>query len=208
MDEPRRIRTRRECSRRPRMEDLEARLVMTFIPLASPVEVAGAAQAPSSRAIGEADNGNYAVVWDVAGAGLDTRVYNASGAALTSAIHVDSTGVNDSQAALAMDGAGQFVVAWMDSGSGGTANTVYAQRYNASGTAQGGAITVATELPWSQPSVSVDTAGDFVVVTGMDFRGTRSTQVSLYSAAGRSRSRFRSIPSTWVTPTSTPRAWR
>ncbi len=48
---------------------------------------------------------------------------------------------NQKDASVAMDSAGDFVVAWQSNGNDGSEYGVYAQRYNASGAAQG------TELP-------------------------------------------------------------
>ena len=64
-----------------------------------------------------ASTGNYAVTWQASGYGggngIYARLFNATGTALTGAIHLgNSTTANDSSPSIAMNDAGQFAVAW------------------------------------------------------------------------------------------------
>src|SRR5206468_3714169 len=104
---------------------------------------------------------------------------------------VNTTTVNQqSQAAVASDGDGDFVVAWtsvaQDNGGG---FGVYAQRYSAAGAARGPEFLVNTGvvLNQSHPAIGMDADGDFVIAwesasfdasTGYDVYAQR------YSAAG------------------------
>jgi hypothetical protein len=66
--------------------------------------------------------------------------------------------------ATAMDADGDFVVAWQSYGQDPN-NGVYAQRYNAAGTAQGAEFLVPTGTAGNQthPAVAMDASGDFVI---------------------------------------------
>jgi hypothetical protein len=133
---PRRPSPRGWGKSRPAVEALEGRVVMTFIPLASPVDVSGLIQgnqrACSGRSIGEADNGNFAVIWEGYNE-IDAGVFGPDGSPLVTPFRVTSTAPNDTEplaafAALAMGGSGRFVVAWKhELGAGG--NVIYAQPY-------------------------------------------------------------------------------
>lgn len=60
--------------------------------------------------------------------------------------------------ATAMDAAGDFVVVWQNN------NGIFAQRYDASGAAEGTQVQVSGDTPLNfNPSVAMDAAGDFVV---------------------------------------------
>jgi hypothetical protein len=67
---------------------------------------------------------------------------------------------------IAMNASGAFVVIWASAGQDGDLMGAYAQRYNASGVAQGGAIAVNTTTTGNQwpDSVAMDAAGNFVVL--------------------------------------------
>src|SRR5262245_54952473 len=74
-----------------------------------------------------------------------------------------NTTTNESQEnpSVAMNASGAFVAVWeSDSGAG-----IVAQRYNASGVAQGGEIAVhaATQFADADPVVAIDASGNFVV---------------------------------------------
>ncbi|MGA7499177.1 MAG: Ig-like domain-containing protein [Isosphaeraceae bacterium] len=90
--------------------------------------------------------------------------YNASGVAQGSIFRVN-TPQQDNQGApsIAMDSAGDFVIAWQDGGTTQTAG-VYAQRYNSSGVAApGGNTAVSTVSGASNPSVAMEPTGQYVI---------------------------------------------
>ncbi len=116
-------------------------------------------------------DGDYVVVWqafqeDGPSYGIYAQRYNAYGTAQGSEFRVNTyTATTQKLAAVAMDAAGDFVVAWESEGQDGSGYGIYAQRYNAAGTAQGSAFLVNTFTTNDQvsPTVAMDAAGDFVV---------------------------------------------
>ena len=116
--------------------------------------------------------GNFVVTWasnlqDGSGYGVYAQRYNAAGIAQGSEFLVNTTTTNgQSGPAIAMTPTGAFVIAWTGSaqdpdGSSG----IFAQRFNASGVAQGGEFRVNTYTTDTQQltSVAMDAAGNFVV---------------------------------------------
>ena len=95
--------------------------------------------------------------------GIFAQRYNASGVAQGSIFRVN-TPQQDNQGApsIAMDSAGDFVVAWLDGGTTQTAG-VYAQRYNSSGVAQGANTAISTVSGASNPSVAMEPTGQYVI---------------------------------------------
>jgi hypothetical protein len=147
--------------------------------------------AETPQAVAMDANGNYVVTWaatdaltghwDVLAQRFDVNG-NAQGGLITVASSLLADNVNP---AVAMDAAGDFVVTWSQSGSPWQ---VYAQRYNSSGNAQGGAFRVETDgfndQKWS--SVAMDTAGDFVVTWTKYDAGAKiwKTMAQRYNSAG------------------------
>ena len=79
---------------------------------------------------------------------------------------VNTTTTSDQQApAIAMDDVGEFVIVWQSYNQDNLFD-IYAQRYNASGLAQGNEFSVNTYTTGDQtePAVAMDADGDFVVV--------------------------------------------
>src|SRR5439155_1561363 len=66
---------------------------------------------------------------------------------------------------VASDADGDFVVTWQSYGQDGSKYGVYARRYDAAGTAEGGefGVNATTDGDQTLPSVAIDTGGDFVV---------------------------------------------
>ena len=95
--------------------------------------------------------------------GVFAQRFNSSGAPQGSIFRVN-TPQNDNQGApsIAMDSAGDFVIAWLDGGTTQAAG-VYAQRYNSSGVAQGSNTAISTVAGASAPSVAMEPTGQFVV---------------------------------------------
>ncbi len=71
---------------------------------------------------------------------------------------------------VASDAAGDFVIAWMGSNQDGSGRGVFAQRFDAAGSAAGTEFQVNTYTTYDQsrPSVAADDAGNFFVVWGSD----------------------------------------
>ncbi|MCU0429182.1 MAG: cadherin domain-containing protein [Cytophagaceae bacterium] len=108
-------------------------------------------------------NGDFVVVWQ-SETGVYGQRYNANGMAQGSEFAV-STIASASQPDVAMDSDGDFVVAWQMDAQDGSGMGVYAQRYDANGTAQGSSFLVNTYTTSDQknPSVAMDGDGDFVI---------------------------------------------
>jgi uncharacterized delta-60 repeat protein len=112
--------------------------------------------------------GNFVIVWQSKHSdnttGIYAQRYNAAGEAQGGEFRVFTTmaGSQD-QPAIAMASDGSFVIAC--NSVNGTAIEIYAQRYNASGIAQGSEFRVNTFTAGAQnlPSVGMDAAGNFVI---------------------------------------------
>jgi len=89
------------------------------------------------------------------------------------------TADNQKSAVTAMDGDGDFVVAWFDESS----LDVHAQRYNTAGLPQGGEFTVNTAHGASRPAIALDSDGDFMVVWEHDDGYSNGIYGQRYNAA-------------------------
>jgi hypothetical protein len=80
-------------------------------------------------------------------------------------VNTYTTSSQGRDAAIDMDPEGDFVVAWESLDQDFSSYGVYAQRYNAAGTAQGSEFRVNTYTtnPQTNPSVGLDADGDFVI---------------------------------------------
>jgi hypothetical protein len=117
-------------------------------------------------------NGNYVVAWrsnlqDGGSGGIYAQRYNAAGVAQGAEFRVNTTTSGDQgRPVVAMDAAGNFVIAWQSTGqdSGGSAG-IYKQEYNADGSANGVETLVNTTIAMNQanPSLAMSADGGFVV---------------------------------------------
>ena len=116
-----------------------------------------------------ADSGEFVVSWtgrDAQGEGIYARLYDAGGTAGAAEFLVNShTGNDQKSPKAAMDADGDLVITWQSKDQDGDSWGVYAQRYNSSGTAQGGEIAVNTETTTDQqaPDVAMSSSGTFVI---------------------------------------------
>jgi hypothetical protein len=117
-------------------------------------------------------SGDFVVVWsDYAQDGSKLNVfgqrYDDAGAPLGQRFRVNTYTTGDQLfPRAAMDGNGNFVVAWLDSGEDGSGSGVYAQRYASTGAPLGGEFRVNTYTTSDQDHARVasDSSGNFVVV--------------------------------------------
>jgi len=116
--------------------------------------------------------GNFVVVWGGeglgdAGGGVFGQRFAATGAPLGAEFRVN-TYTTDLQFApsVAVDSAGNFVVAWSSGGYGGPPADVLGQRFASNGTPLGPEFRINTYTTYGQyrPAVASDTAGNFIVV--------------------------------------------
>ncbi len=116
--------------------------------------------------------GAFVVVWesqsqDGSGSGVFGQRYDASGATQGGEFRVNVTTAADQlNAHVGVDATGRFVVVWRHSEPGNTTTGIRGRRYDATGTAQGGEILVSLGTTGFavQPDLTVDGAGNFVVV--------------------------------------------
>ncbi len=142
-------------------------------PASTPVRVnTETADEQTNPAIAVDANGKFVVVWQSLGQDSDNwgvfgQRYNADGTKAGGEFPINTRIANEQRdPSVAMDDAGNFVVAWHSYNQDGSSWGVFAQRYNANGTIAGAEFQVNTftnsEQSW--PSVAMDTDGDFVVV--------------------------------------------
>ena len=111
--------------------------------------------------------GAFVVVFespDVDQKGVFARRYNSAGTPFASEFAVNTTTTGEQRfAAVGMNGAGQFVVAWEGPDAGGVG--VFAQAFTAAGATEGSELPVNTFTTGSQtnPSVALNAAGGFVI---------------------------------------------
>lgn len=130
-------------------------------------------------------SGRFVVAWysdgaDTGSGGIAARRFASDGTALGTEFRVNTyTTTQQYQPNLAMDAAGDFVVAWSSrNGQDGSGNGVFAQRYDSNGATVGTEFQLNTyttdEQGYYPPAVAMDVDGDFVAV--WDSGGTLGPQ--------------------------------
>ena len=117
--------------------------------------------------------GNFVVVWnDPANSGdVYGRRFDSAGNALGSEFRINTTTSNtQDRVTVAMNAPGAFIVVWQGTNQDGSGLGVYAQRYDASGAAQGGEFRInqQTSNDQGKPSLAIDSAGNFIVTWTSD----------------------------------------
>ncbi len=137
-------------------------------------------------------SGQFAVAWqsagqDGSGDGIYARVYDASGLPLGDEFLVNANTENhQTNPSIAMDDAGNFVVAWESDAQDGNALGVFAQQFDSAGVANGPEFQVNTVVAGNQrnAAVAMDADGDFIIVwQGKDISG-EGILAQRYDAAG------------------------
>ena len=142
--------------------------------------------------------GDYVVVWASSGQdgslfGIYGQRYNAAGAVQGSEFRINAFTTSEQfSPSVAMDSAGDFVVAWSSFNKDGAGYGVYAQRYNATGSAQGGEFRVNTYTT-NQQSASYRGHG-----CGGRFR-------NCLAKLRRRRQRLRCLPRSAIIPAALPK---
>jgi hypothetical protein len=139
-------------------------------------------------------DGDFIIAWSSKGQdgsdyGIYAKRFNAAGVAQGGEFLVNTfTTGSQSQPAVAMDANGDFLVSWSSSGQDGSLSGIYAQRYNASGLAQGNEFKVNTYTTSNQqhPSVAINPDGEFVISWSSDGQdgGNFGIYAQRYNAAG------------------------
>jgi hypothetical protein len=146
-------------------------VVTPFIGEFKVAAIATTAGSAGSTAIAKDSSGNFVIAWDTFNTdgdrlGIYARKYNVNGFAQLNEFKVNTTVTSDQALpSVAMDSTGNFVIAWQSNGQDGGGYGIYAQRYNAAGTAQGGEFLVNTTTANTQvnPSVAMDSSGNFII---------------------------------------------
>jgi len=149
-----------------------------------------------SVAVARAGAGEFIVVWaSGASPGSDTsfnsiqaRLFDSTGTPLANQFQVNTYTTSFQLFPAVATAAGNFVVVWESNGGSGsdpTGYSVHAQRYDGTGTPQGGQFQVNTYTTSSQglPGVTADAAGNFVIVWGST--GSSGSDASLESVQGQ-----------------------
>ncbi len=141
-----------------------------------------------------AAEGDFLVVWASAGqdgsaSGIFGQRLDGTGTPVGSEFLVNThTPADQTSPAVARDSMGGFIVVWESDGQDGSANGIFGQRYNASGTAVGIEFVVNTYTTGDQsdPAIAVDASGDFVVVWTSDAQdgGANGVFGQRYDATG------------------------
>jgi hypothetical protein len=137
-------------------------------------------------------DGDFVVTWydysqDGSGFGIYAQRYNAAGTAQGGEFRVNSFTIGQQRLpSVAMDDDGDIVVAWQSAYQDGSGYGVYAQRYNAAGIAQGVEFRVNSYTTSSQgdPSVAIESDGDFVVAWIGNQDGGSNVYAQRYNAEG------------------------
>ena len=112
------------------------------------------------------DAGNFAIVWQSTG-DIYAALYNADGTIAKTGFIINSTTTNQQiHPNIRMDNDGDFVIVWQSYAQDGDGFGIYAQRYNAAGTAQSTNFLVNTTTSGQQlsPNIAMNGSGDFVIV--------------------------------------------
>jgi hypothetical protein len=118
------------------------------------------------------DNGNFVITWhsleqDGSNWGVYAQRFDAAGNPVDTEFRVNSQSTNEqSSPEVAVDTDGDFVVVWQSWIQDGSEFGVYAQRYDSNGAPKGTEFQVNTytSLEQRDPSVAMDTAGNFTVL--------------------------------------------
>jgi hypothetical protein len=142
--------------------------------------------------------GNFIVTWNsvnqagaTSGYDIYARRYSVSGTPLSDEflVNTHTTGTQRDPRIAAQSG-GEFVIVWKSFDQAGTGSgwDIYAQRYDASGVAQGSEFRVNTDTAHNQenPNLAHDAAGNFVIVWGSSDATSNGLGVfgQRYDAAG------------------------
>ncbi len=144
--------------------------------------------------------GDFAITYqgyDANSHGIFAERFNSSGVSQGSGIFPVNTVTTGNQGAptIAMDSAGDFVIAWEDGGQAQPAG-IYAQRYNSSGVVQGGNTAISTVASGStspaNPSVAMEPTGQYAIAwqfnqtasgVGNGFQGVETQRFSATGTA-------------------------
>jgi Ca2+-binding RTX toxin-like protein len=183
------------------MERLETRVLLSAAPVGPEIQVNTTVvgdQLTESNvgAVAMDSAGNYVVTWTSDGqdgdlGGVYAQRFDALGVAQGAEFQVNTTVAGDqSDASVAMDAAGNFVITWTSNGQDGDGDGVYARVYSALGVPSSGEILVNTTTTGNQndAAIAMHDTGVFVITwtsSGQDgdLGGIYAQQFSALGAA-------------------------
>src|SRR5688572_26716689 len=156
------------------VEHLESRRLLSIVPVGGEFPVnAHTTNHQVSPRVATAPDGTFVVAWASLNQASPTsaqdvyaRRFSAAGAPLGGEFRVNTYTTSDqSIPAIAMCGAGTFVVVWASSGQDGAQGGIYAQQFDASAQPVGSEFRVNAYTGGDElfPAVAMDSGGDFVV---------------------------------------------
>jgi hypothetical protein len=130
-------------------------------------------------------SGNFTVIWqnqDSNGWSILGQQFDSTGSRLGSEFQVGATAASETNASIAMNASGKFVVSW--SGNDGDGSGIFAQRFNADGTLNGNAFLVNATTAGEQnfSAVAMDDSGAFLL-TWMSYNQDSPGTWGVYSQA-------------------------
>ncbi|MBL1199463.1 MAG: hypothetical protein FWK04_10315 [Nostoc sp. GBBB01] len=147
--------------------------------------------AQNSPVVAIDNNGNFVVVWESsqnsAATAIDLygRRFSSTGAALSGEFLISTvTAGNQSNAAIALDGNGNFTVAWQSVDQDGSGSGIYARQFSSAGVALGAEFLVNQTTAGDQvePAIAMQTKGDFAIAWRNQSSGNGDIYVRSYSA--------------------------
>lgn len=115
-------------------------------------------------------DGSFAIAWSGVGtgdvSGVFLRRFDAAGVAAANEVRINTTTTSDqAMPDIAIDASGNLIAAWASRNQDGSDWGIYAQRYDATGVAQGTEFVVNTTTNNSQmmPNVAIDPTGGFLI---------------------------------------------
>ncbi len=175
-----------------RLEQLEDRTVPSVVPVGPEIAVGPFTAPDTYQAAGQPGqtsntnlsrpataldaHGNFVIAWtsigpDGDGAGVFAERFSAAGVPLGPAFQVNTSTAGDQAApAVAMDGAGDFLITWQSKGQDGDGWGVFAQLYHPDGMPNGTEFPVNTITAGDQftPAAAMDAHGNFVITWTSD----------------------------------------
>ncbi len=135
--------------------------------------------------------GQFVVTWmsnQAPNTNIYARVFASNGTALTNELDASNTvaPIQSQAPAVAMDGSGNFVVAYETQGGPATDQGIYTQAFSANGTPSGSSVFVANTPtnPQTDPAIAMDAAGNYVVAWTSKAGPQGKIYGQLYSTGG------------------------
>ena len=138
-----------------------------------------------------AADGSFTVVWtsvnqDGSGEGIYAQRFSADGSPAGGEFRVNSTtSSTQNSPVIAADADGDLVIAWSSSANAPQPG-IFAQRFDAQGRRVGGEFRVSESIPATQPTLAIDSGGDFAIAWSGSIQGGNQSDIIVrsFNAAG------------------------